>query len=65
MSRDSLAHMPPPWQNAPEHKPLPRCPVCNGEAREFYIGYWNDIIGCDGCVDVRDAVEYEEEQNGE
>ena len=49
--------------NIPEPKPLPRCPVCNGEAQEFYIGYWNGIIGCDGCVDIKDAIEYEEENS--
>lgn len=64
MSRDSLAHMPPPWQNAPEPKPLPRCPVCMSEAREFYIGYWGTIVGCDGCINVRDAEEYTEENSG-
>ena len=44
----------------PEGEPV-YCPVCCEEAMKLYRGYWNDIIGCDKCVEEIDADEYEPE----
>ena len=44
----------------PEGKPV-YCPVCCEEAMKLYRGYWNDIIGCNNCVEEIDADEYTED----
>lgn len=40
-----------------EKKPMPKCPVCGSEAKEFYR-LDGKIIGCDGCVQREPTSEY-------
>ena len=50
------------WLDPPEYN-YPTCPVCKGEATEFYFDVNGDICGCDGCISCRSAAEYQEEQD--
>lgn len=53
-------HTDPPdsYYEPPEAKPV-YCPVCMEEATRLYRGYWNDIIGCDNCVEEIDVDDFE------
>lgn len=37
------------------------CPVCGDDCNEYFIGLYNEIIGCDRCVTTVDAYERAEE----
>ena len=43
-----------PYADEPE---APICPVCGGEADTFYYDKFYDVVGCDRCVNVKDAWE--------
>lgn len=45
----------------PKQKPVPRCPVCGGEAEILYINDLGEVFGCDNCVLRVDAYDYTEE----
>lgn len=46
----------------PPESPLPVCPVCGEECEEYYFDNDGNICGCDVCITMKNAVEYEEEQ---
>ena len=39
----------------------PQCPVCGAESDTFYADRYGDVMGCDDCVEKRDAWEHMEE----
>lgn len=42
-------------------KPVwPRCPVCGEECETIYRGWHGSYIGCNVCVDTKDAWEVDE-----
>ena len=36
---------------------MPICPVCDNETDAYYFDKYNEIIGCDECVEKKDAWE--------
>lgn len=34
---------------------VPVCPACGEQADVFYLTAFGDILGCDGCIERRDA----------
>lgn len=41
----------------------PKCPCCGAEAERFYFyNGGSDILGCENCIDWKDAWEVEEEK---
>ena len=46
----------------PEEYSMPICPICGEECEEFYFNRDGNICGCDNCISVKNAVEYEEEE---
>lgn len=44
----------PPWH---EEETAPICPICGEECDTYYFSAENEIIGCDNCVEARDAWE--------
>ena len=38
----------------------PICPVCGGECETLYLKL-NEVIGCDSCIETKDAWEYWDE----
>ena len=46
----------------PPEQSMPVCPVCGEECEEFYFDNDGDICGCDNCISVKNAYEYEEEK---
>ena len=45
--------------NGVPETPAPICPICGEEAEEFYLDYGGDVVGCDHCVRVKDAYQYQ------
>jgi transposase len=36
------------------------CPVCGHEnPRTYYIGFWRRVVGCENCIEVVNAAEWE------
>lgn len=35
----------------------PVCPVCGEECNELYFDIYRKIVGCDNCIETRDAWE--------
>lgn len=46
----------PPWYRAE----TPICPVCGSECDLIFKDRFSDIIGCNECIKICDAVEVEE-----
>lgn len=46
----------------PSETNWPRCPVCGEECETIYYGKWMDIVGCDMCLETRNAWEWAEEE---
>ena len=46
----------------PPEQSMPVCPICGEECEEFYFDNDGKICGCENCVSVKKAVEYEEEE---
>ena len=44
----------------PEYK-YPECPICGGDAEEFYFDAFGEICGCDVCISIKNAIEYTED----
>lgn len=51
------------WLDPPELLDPPECPVCKCECSDYYFDANGDIVGCDCCIDVRSAAEYQAEQD--
>ena len=43
---------------------IPYCPVCGEECDTVYVDLYDDVIGCDQCIEMHDAYEflYDEEE---
>ncbi len=41
-----------------EKEDAPICPICGGEADDFYIGRFGEILGCSECVERADAWDF-------
>lgn len=39
----------------------PECPVCGCECRDYYFNKWMEIVGCNVCIDWRDAEEWNQD----
>ena len=37
---------------------IPYCPVCGEECDTVYVDMYDDIVGCDRCMNMEDAYEY-------
>ena len=37
---------------------IPYCPVCGEECDTVYVDLYDDIVGCDQCMNMEDAYEY-------
>ena len=37
---------------------IPYCPVCGEECDTVYVDMYDDIVGCDQCMNIEDAYEY-------
>ena len=37
---------------------IPYCPVCGEECDTVYVDLYDDIVGCDRCMNMEDAYEY-------
>ena len=37
---------------------IPVCPVCGEECDTVYVDMYDDIVGCDQCMNMEDAYEY-------
>ena len=37
---------------------VPYCPVCREECDTVYVDMYDDIVGCDQCMNMEDAYEY-------
>ena len=35
------------------------CPICSEEAEIFYVDQAGEIVGCDHCIQTKDACEYD------
>lgn len=46
----------------PLEQSMPVCPICEEECEELYFDNNGDICGCDNCITVKNAYEYEEEK---
>jgi len=33
------------------------CPICGESAEKFFKDRWGNIVGCDNCIEVIDALE--------
>ncbi len=44
---------PPDWDDY-----IPYCPVCGEECDTVYVDMYDDIVGCDRCMNMEDAYEY-------
>ena len=38
------------------------CPICKGDCNNYYFDAAGDICGCENCITVVDAGEYEAER---
>jgi len=37
------------------------CPICGESAEKIFKDRWGDIVGCDNCIEVMDALEVMED----
>ncbi len=37
---------------------IPVCPVCGEECDTVYVDLYDDVVGCDRCINMEDAYEY-------
>ena len=49
-------HIPEPPLEPPEEM-HPRCPVCGEECDTYYKNKHGEILGCESCIDMKDAWE--------
>ena len=54
-----------PWIRKAERdgypdEPLPHCPECGEETDTFYVNAAGDVVGCNNCVKVKDAWDYQD-----
>ena len=51
-----------PWVgNAPYEEETHYCPICGEEAEEFFASKFNgEIVGCENCVSIIEAWEWED-----
>lgn len=42
----------------PDPGPLPLCPVCGEECETVYTDSTNEVVGCDVCLEARDAYDF-------
>ena len=38
------------------------CPICGRECEEYYIDGYDDVIGCENCITMCHAEDWEDEQ---
>ncbi len=48
---------PPAWDNY-----IPVCPVCGEECDTVYVDLYDDVVGCDRCINMEDAYEHLHEE---
>lgn len=46
----------------PEYNP-PVCPICGRECETIYYDKYMDVVGCDECIETRDAWDWQAEQD--
>lgn len=46
------------YPGPPLEKPMPVCPECGAECETLYFGRDGSILGCDECIDAKDAADY-------
>lgn len=39
------------------------CPVCGAECEKVFVDAWGNILGCDNCVEEKDAEEVLEDED--
>ena len=57
-----------PWireaenNGVPPHEEPPVCPVCECSCKTIWKDKWNQVVGCNVCMESRDAFEWWEEE---
>lgn len=39
----------------PNVRSMPKCPVCGEECETYYTDYYGTVVGCENCIDTKDA----------
>lgn len=56
-----MAYYPEPPIDPPDYD-VPECPVCGAECDTIYTSMNGEVLGCNECINSKDAYDYMEER---